>query len=44
MKTRPVPFALFFSYIKPHRLISSQRLAHWIKDIMEKAGIDMTNF
>jgi len=34
------PNPLFLSYIKPHKPISSQRLAHWIKDIMEKAGID----
>ena len=28
------PNPLFISYVKPHKVIMSQRLAHWIKNIM----------
>ena len=38
------PNPLFISYVKPHKAITSQRLAHWIKNIMEEAGIDITIF
>ena len=39
---RPQP--LFLSYIKPHGPITSQRLAHWLKEIMRKAGVDTSVF
>ena len=38
------PNPVFISYIKPHKAITSQRLANWIKVIMEEAGIDITTF
>ena len=38
------PNPLFISYVKPHKAITSQKLAHWIKNIMEEAGIDITIF
>ena len=34
------PNPLFLSYVKPHKAITSQRLAHWIKNTMGDAGID----
>ena len=30
---------LFPSYIKPHRPVTSQRIAHWIKDLLGEAGV-----
>ena len=35
---------LFLSYIKPHGPITSQHLAHWIKEILGKAGVDTSVF
>ena len=35
---------LILSYIKPHRPITVQRIAHWIKDILEEAGVDTGTF
>ena len=32
------------SYIKPHGPITSQHLAHWIKEILGKAGVDTSVF
>ena len=34
------PQLLFLSYIKPHKPVTSQRLANWLKEILGKAGID----
>ena len=34
---------LILSYIKPHRPITVQRIAHWIKDMLE-AGVDTGTF
>jgi len=34
--TRP----LFLSYTRPYGPVTSQRIAHWIKDLLAKAGID----
>ena len=31
---------LFLSYIRPHRPVTSQRLAHWVKDLLTDAGVD----
>ena len=31
---------LFLSYVRPHKPVSSQRIAHWIKSTLESAGID----
>jgi len=38
------PQHLFPSYIKPHEPVSSQRIAHWLKDILGRAGVDTTIF
>ena len=38
------PNPLFLSYIMPHKLIASQRIAHWIKEILAEAGVDTTIF
>ena len=27
-------------YIKPHKPVTSQRIAHWIKDLLGQAGVD----
>ena len=35
---------LFISYVKPHKPVSSQRIAHWIKDLLKEAGIDTNVF
>lgn len=35
---------LFISYRKPHQKVSSQTLSHWIKDTLEKSGVDTTVF
>lgn len=35
---------LFISYIRPYKKLSSQRLSHWIKDTLEKSGIDISIF
>ena len=31
---------LFLSYVRPHNPVTSQRLAHWVKDLMADAGVD----
>ena len=36
--------ALFLSYTRPHKPITSQGLAHWIKDLMGEAGVDTKTF
>ena len=38
------PAPLFLSYVKPHKPVTSQRIAHWIKDIFKKAGVDTNTF
>ena len=38
------PNQLFLSFIKPHKAVTSQTLAHWIKNTMEDAGIDTAIF
>jgi len=35
---------LFISYVKPHRPVTTQRLAHWIKDLLKEAGVDTAVF
>lgn len=35
---------LFISLIKPHRPVSAQTLAHWIKSLLQKAGINTEEF
>ena len=39
-----VPAPLFLSYIQPYRPVSSQRIAHWIKDFLKRAGVDTSTF
>ena len=38
------PNPLFLSYIRPHKPITSQRIAHWIKNLLEEAGVDTNVF
>ena len=35
---------LFLSCLKPHRPVTSQRIAHWIKDLLQEAGVDTSVF
>jgi len=35
---------LFLSHIQPHKPVTAQRLAHWIKDLLKAAGIDTKVF
>ena len=35
---------LFLPYIKPHKPVTSQRIAHWIKMFLKDAGIDTSIF
>ena len=35
---------LFLSYVKPYKPVTSQRIAHWIKDILCEAGVDTRVF
>ena len=39
-----VPDPLFLSYVRPHKPVSSQQIAHWIKDILQLAGVDTAVF
>jgi len=39
-----IPAPLFLSYVKPHNPVTSQRIAHWIKDTLTKAGVDTNTF
>lgn len=34
----------FFSYVRPHKPVSSQRLAHWIKSMLAGAGVGTETF
>ena len=36
--------ALFLSYVPPHRPVSTDTLARWIKDSLSRAGIDISVF
>lgn len=38
------PKLLFLSLIKPHKPVTSQHIANWLKDILGKAGIDTSMF
>lgn len=35
---------LFISFRKPHKKVSSQTLAHWVKKVLEDSGIDISIF
>ena len=35
---------LFISYTRPHRPITSQRIAYWIKDLLGDAGVNTDVF
>ena len=39
-----IPAPLFLSYIQPHKPVTSQRIAHWIKDSLKRAGVDTSTF
>ena len=36
--------SLFLSYIRPFKPVTSQRIAHWIKEILSDAGVDTRVF
>ena len=38
------PQPLFLSYIKPHKPVTSQRLANWLKESLGRAGINISIF
>ena len=38
------PDPLFSSYVKPHKQVTAQRLAHWVKDLLKEAGVDTEIF
>ena len=38
------PQPLFLSYIKPHGPVTSQTIAHWLKEILGRAGVDTSVF
>ena len=38
------PKPLFLSYTRPHKPVTSQRLAHWVKEILPKAGVNTEVF
>ena len=35
---------LFLSYVRPHKPVTSQRIAHWIKSLLGDAGVDTKVF
>ena len=35
---------LFLSYVHPHKPVTSQRIAQWIKDLLQLAGVDTAVF
>jgi len=35
---------LYVSYVKPHKPVFTQRLAHWIKDLLKKPGVNTNVF
>lgn len=39
-----MPSPLFLSYVRPHKPVTSQRIAHWIKDTLRMAGVDTNTF
>lgn len=38
------PQPVFLSYIKPHGPVTSQRIAHWLKEILGSAGVNTAVF
>ena len=38
------PSPLFTSYVQPHKPVTSQRIAHWIKNTLKEAGVDTNTF
>ena len=38
------PRPLFLSYVKPYKPVTSQRVAHWIKEFLDLAGVDTSEF
>ena len=39
---KPAPF--FLLYLKPHKPVTTQRMAHWIKDLLKEAGVNTDVF
>ena len=42
--TADEPAPLFLSYVKPHKPVTAQRMAHWIKDLLKEAGVNTDVF
>ena len=38
------PNPLLLSYVKPHKPVSSQRIAHWLNNFLALAGVDTSVF
>ena len=38
------PRPLFLSYVKPYKPVTSQRVAYWIKELLELAGVNTSEF
>ena len=38
------PAPLFLPYVKPHKPVTSQKIAHWIKETLRKAEVDTNTF
>ena len=43
-RSREADNPLFLSHIRPHRPVTSQRIAHWVKDRLSEAGVDTSRF
>ena len=43
-RSREADNPLFLSHIWPHRPVTSQRIAHWVKDRLSEAGVDTSRF
>lgn len=43
-RTVDIESRLFPSHVKPHKPVTSQRIAHWVKDLLQQAGIDTNIF
>lgn len=41
---QPREEALFLSYARPHKPVTAQRLAHWVKDLLGEAGVDTSEY
>lgn len=44
ISTLPSSEYLFISYQNPHKKVGSQTLAHWVKAVLHKSGVDITKY